>query len=223
MDVIIGFFQRLGSLEELIRWGGYAVLVTIVFAETGLFFGFFLPGDSLLVVAGLAAAQGYLDITTMILLLCAAAIAGNAVGYWFGHKLGPRLFSRPDSRLFKKAHLEKARAFYEQHGGKAIVLARFIPVVRTFATIVAGAANMDYRRFLFYNVVGAIIWVVSMCLLGYFLGKRISPEVMGRYLHLVVGAIIVLSVVPAMMHVWKERRAKRVAETAAEGLELAER
>jgi membrane-associated protein len=223
MDVITGFFQRLGSLEELIRWGGYAVLVTIVFAETGLLIGFFLPGDSLLVIAGVAAANGFLDITTLIILLCVAAIAGNAVGYWFGYKVGPRLYARPDSRFFKKAHLLKAQAFYETHGGKAIVLARFIPIVRTFATIVAGAAKMDYRRFMFYNVTGGIGWVVSCCLLGYFLGKRIPADAMSRYLHVIVAAIIVLSVLPPVLHVLKGRRAARAAREAAAPLEMADR
>jgi membrane-associated protein len=217
MESITEFFHRLHSLQDLIRWGGLVVLVAIVFAETGLLIGFFLPGDSLLFVAGLVAAQGYLDITTLILCLSAAAIAGNATGYWFGHKVGPRLFARPDSRFFRREHLLKAQAFYEKHGGKAIVLARFIPVVRTFATVIAGAAGMNYRRFLFYNVAGGVGWVVSMCLLGYLLGSRIDN--IDRYILPVVGGIILLSVLPAVLHLHRERRSSRTSERPVELVE----
>ncbi len=131
MELLRDFFSRLHSLEDLIRWGGYLVLVAIVFAESGLLIGFFLPGDSLLIVAGIFAARGDLDVALLLLLLAAAAIAGDTVGYWFGRKTGPRIFARPNSRWFKRDHLLKAQAFYEQHGGKAIVLAQFIPFLRT--------------------------------------------------------------------------------------------
>jgi membrane-associated protein len=206
MDILREFFQRLNSLEDLIRWGGYVVLVAIVFAETGLLVGFFLPGDSLLVMAGLFAARGNLDISVLILSLCGAAIVGDSVGYWFGKKTGPRLFARPDSRLFKREHLLKTRAFYEKYGGKTIVLARFMPLIRTFAPIVAGVAGMEYRRFVVFNVAGGITWVTSMCLLGYLLGNTIPPKAMDRYVHLVIGGIIFLSILPAIIHVMRERK-----------------
>lgn len=209
MELLREFFTRLHSLEDLIRWGGYVVLVAIVFAETGLLVGFFLPGDSLLIVAGLVAARGYLDITTLILLLCAAAIVGDTVGYWFGAKTGPRLFSRPNSRLFKREHLLKTQAFYARHGGKTIVIARFVPLLRTFAPIVAGVAGMEYRRFVAYNVFGGIFWVTSMTLAGYWLGNVFDARAIDRYLHIIIGVVIFLSILPALMHAVRERRKKR--------------
>jgi membrane-associated protein len=203
MSLLHEFFHRLNSLEELIRWGGYLVLVAIVFAETGLFVGFFLPGDSLLVMAGLFAARGDLSLAVLIPSLCLAAIAGHMVGYWFGRTTGARLFARPDSRLFKRKHLLAAQAFYQKHGSKTIVLARFIPVIRTFAPIVAGVAGMDYRRFLAVNVAGGIAWVTSMCLLGFLLGNAV-PHI-DRYIHLVIAVIIFLSILPAIIHMMRER------------------
>jgi membrane-associated protein len=221
MEVLREFFHRLNSLEELIRWGGYLVLIAIVFAETGLFVGFFLPGDSLLVVAGLFAARGNLNLAILVPSLCLAAIAGHMVGYWFGQKTGARLFSRPDSRLFKRGHLLKAQAFYEKHGSKTIVLARFIPVVRTFAPIVAGVAGMEPRRFMVVNVAGGIAWVTSMCLLGYLLGNTI-PHV-DRYIHVVIGVIILVSILPAIIHLVRERTAgaRRSGDRESETRELA--
>jgi membrane-associated protein len=204
MDILRYFFHYLSSPRDLIEWGGYLVLVAIVFAETGLFVGFFLPGDSLLVMAGLFAARGNLNLAVLIVSLCLAAIAGHVVGYWFGRTTGARLFARSDSRLFKREHLLKAQAFYEKHGTKTIILARFIPVIRTFAPIVAGAAGMEFRRFMLVNVAGGIGWVTSMCLLGYWLGSAI-PHI-DRYIHLVIGVIIVLSILPAIIHVMRERR-----------------
>jgi membrane-associated protein len=211
MELLRDFFSRLHSLEELIRWGGYAVLVAIVFAETGLLIGFFLPGDSLLMVAGLFAARGHLDITLLILLLCVAAIAGDTVGYWFGKKTGARLFARSDSRWFKREHLLKTQAFYEQHGGKTIVLARFIPLLRTFAPIVAGVAGMEYRRFVAYNIFGGIGWVTSMTLVGYWLGSQFAPDQLDRYLHLIIAGIIALSILPPIVHTVRERRRRAPA------------
>jgi membrane-associated protein len=205
LEILREFFHRLNSLEELIRWGGYLVLIAIVFAETGLFVGFFLPGDSLLVVAGLFAARGDLNLAILISSLCLASIMGCWIGYWFGQKTGARLFARPDSRLFKRQHLLNAQAFYEKHGSKTIVLARFVPVVRTFAPIVAGVAGMEPRRFMLVNVAGGIGWVTSMCLLGYLLGNTI-PHV-DRYIHLVIGVIIFLSILPGIIHLARERTA----------------
>jgi membrane-associated protein len=227
MEILRHFFHYLSSPKDLIEWGGYLVLVAIVFAETGLFVGFFLPGDSLLVMAGLFAARGNLNLAVLIVSLCLAAIAGHVVGYWFGRTTGARLFARSDSRLFKREHLLKAQAFYEKHGTKTIILARFIPVIRTFAPIVAGAAGMEFRRFMLVNVAGGIGWVTSMCLLGYLLGNTIPPKVMDRYVYLVIGVIIVLSVLPGIIHLLRERRtgarheASGVREDAARELAAA--
>jgi membrane-associated protein len=207
------------ALEQLIQWGGYLILVAIIFAETGLLIGFFLPGDSLLVTAGFLAAQpafsGHLNLVTMTLLLSVAAIAGNAVGYWIGFKVGPPLFARPDSRLFKREHLRKTQAFYEQHGGKAIILARFVPIVRTFVPVVAGVARMNYRLYMTYNVWSGIGWVTSMCLLGYALGRLGQRFAFIKdHIEIVVLAIVFLSLIPAILHVVKERRHK--AEPASQ-------
>jgi membrane-associated protein len=215
MELLRDFFSRLHSLEELITWGGYVVLVAIVFAETGLLIGFFLPGDSLLLVAGLFAARGHLDIVLLIVLLSVAAIVGDSVGYWFGKKTGARLFARPDSRWFKREHLLKTQAFYEQHGGKTIVLARYIPFLRTFAPIVAGVAGMEYRRFVAYNIIGGIGWVGSMTLVGYWLGSQFTPQQLDRYLHLIIGGIIFLSILPPILHAVRERRRRRAAPAVA--------
>lgn len=194
------------QLESWIRWGGYVLLVAIVFAETGLFFGFFLPGDSLLFAAGMVAARGYLDIRAVILLLVIAGIAGNTVGYWFGRKAGPPLFRRPDSRVFRQEYLHRAREFYDRYGGVAIVLARFVPFVRTFAPIVAGAIDMSYGRFTLYNVVGSFGWILSMCLAGYYLGS--VPFILEHF-EVMVLTIVLVSVLPLVFHALKKQRAVR--------------
>ncbi len=199
MTWIIEFFQRLNHLEDLIRWGGYAVLAVIVFAETGLLIGFFLPGDSLLVTAGLLASRGYLNIWELFFLLAVMAIAGDSVGYAFGKTTGPRIFKREKSLLFAKDHLLKAQAFYEKHGGKTILLARFMPIVRTFAPIVAGVGQMEYKRFISYNVFGGILWTGSMLGLGFTLGRTI-PNI-DSYIHYMIIAIILLSISPGV-YVW---------------------
>jgi len=196
------------ALDDLIRWGGYSILVAIVFTETGLLIGAFLPGDSLLITAGLVAAAGALDIWLLNGLLIAAAIIGDSVGYAIGYRAGPRLFRKEESRLFSRKHLLRTKEFYERHGGKTIVLARFIPIIRTFAPVVAGIAQMEYRKFLFYNVFGGIGWVVSLTWAGYWLGQTI-PDI-DRHIHLVVGIVIVLSVVPIGVEWWRARmRARR--------------
>lgn len=195
---------NLHSLEELIRWGGYAVMAAIVFAETGLLVGVFLPGDSLLVTAGvLASTDGVLEIKALIALLAAAAIAGDSVGYAIGHKIGPRLFSRQDSRFFHRDHLKRAERFYGKYGVKTIVLARFVPIVRTFAPTIAGVGRMRYRTFLLFNVLGGTGWVCSMTLTGYFLGRSI-PDV-EKHLHWVIAAVIVVSLLP-LAHEFLQRR-----------------
>lgn len=203
MDVIIDFFKNLKDLEGLIRWGGMLVLIIIVFAETGLLVGFFLPGDSLLITAGLLAAQGYLDIYWLNISLILAAIIGDTVGYWFGRKTGPRIFKREKSRFFAKDHLLKAQEFYEKHGGKTIIYARFVPFARTFAPIVAGVGNMDYKKFLLFNISGGILWVVSMTLLGYFFGN--IPFIKKNFEYVIIG-VIILSTLPVIIGYWNHRK-----------------
>jgi membrane-associated protein len=192
------------ALDDLIRWGGYAVLVAIVFTETGLFVGFFLPGDSLLITAGLVAAAGGLNIWWINALLIVAAVTGDSVGYAIGYRIGPRLFTRPKSLLFNPRHVERTREFYARHGAKTIVIARFVPIIRTFAPVVAGVGQMAYRRFVFYNVAGGVGWVTTMTWAGYLLGRMI-PNV-SRYIHVVVGIVIVLSVIPIAVEIVRERR-----------------
>lgn len=191
------------DLAELIRAVGLVGLFIIVFAETGLFLGFFFPGDSLLFVAGLLAAQGLFPISMLISVLLVAAITGNIVGYWFGKKVGPKLFERDDSLLFHKAHIRRAQSFYEKHGAKTIMLARFVPIVRTFGPIVAGIAGMNYRSFMTYNILGAVLWTFGLTLGGYLFGNLITD--VDRYLLPVILAIIVISFLPAVWHIWKEK------------------
>lgn len=208
MDFLLDLLSGRYALDDLIRWGGYAVLVAIVFTETGLLVGFFLPGDSLLITAGLVAAAGGLDIWMLNLLLIVAAIVGDSVGYAIGYRTGPKVFRREESRWFSRKHLIRTREFYERHGGKTIVLARFIPFIRTFAPVVAGVGQMEYRRFVTYNVLGGIGWVVSLTWAGYLLGRRI-PNI-DQHIHVVVAIVIVLSVLPIGLEWWKSRsRAKQ--------------
>lgn len=201
----------LSDLKTLIVAVGYVGLFLIVFAESGLLFGFFFPGDSLLFTAGfLASPAGKavlandVDVRVLVPLLCVAAVAGDAVGYSFGLRVGRRLFQREDSLFFHRKHLLRAEAFYERHGGKAIILARFLPAVRTFAPIVAGVAVMRYRRFAAFNVIGGAGWVLSMALGGYFLGNVIpDPD---RYLLPIIALIILISVLPTVTHLYRESR-----------------
>ena len=203
MDWLINLFHQLTDVRELIIWGGYVGLILIVFSETGLMIGFFLPGDSLLVTAGLFAAKGDLNLFLLNLFLIPAAIIGDAVGYAIGASAGRDLFSRPNSRFFKRKHLLRAKAFYEKHGGKTIILARFVPIIRTFAPTVAGAAEMTYARFASYNIIGGASWILTMTLLGYFLGKVI-PNI-EKYILVVIAIIVFLSILPAVIEVLKER------------------
>jgi membrane-associated protein len=203
VDQLIQALTDPAALYELVRWGGYIALVAIVFTETGLLVGFFLPGDSLLITAGLVAAAGGLDIWLLNGLLIPAAIIGDSVGYAIGFRAGPRIFTREDSRWFSRTHLVRTREFYERHGGKTIVLARFIPILRTFAPVVAGVGQMEYRKFLSYNVLGGIGWVASLTWAGYLLGQAI-PDI-GRYIHIVIGVVIVLSVIPIGVEWWRAR------------------
>jgi membrane-associated protein len=196
-----------------------------VFAESGLFFGFFLPGDSLLITAGVLAAA-HPEVFSLP-LVCAvafiAAVTGDAVGYWFGRRVGSRLYDRPDSRLFKRSHLEAAEAFYHRHGGKTIMIARFLPFVRTFAPIVAGTAGMPSRRFAMFNVAGGFIWAVGLPIAGYLLGKAIPPETLDKYLLIILAGVVVLSLAPTLIHLYRHNRAEVHARVRSFGREGAVR
>ncbi len=192
------------DLAVLIKTVGLIGLFVIVFAETGLFLGFFFPGDSLLFVAGLLAAQGFFSPEALIVTIAVAAITGNMAGYWFGARVGPKLFDREDSLFFKKQYVHRAQAFYDEHGAKTIALARFVPIVRTFAPIVAGIARMRYRAFLLYNIIGGFVWTVLLVLIGYLFGNLISD--VDRYILPVILAIVILSFLPAVLHILKERK-----------------
>jgi membrane-associated protein len=194
MDLIQSFFQTVYNVPELIRLVGFYGIVAVIFAETGLLVGFFLPGDSLLITAGLFAARGDFKFASLILALIPAAIVGNATGYFIGHRTGMALYQRPDSLLFRREHLTMTHEYYVKHGGKTIVLAQFIPILRTFAPVVAGVAEMGYRQFATYNVVGAILWVGSMTTAGYLLGNLV-PNIEKR-IHYVVAVVIAISLIP---------------------------
>ena len=198
------------SLEQLIINIGYVGVFAIVFAESGLFFGFFLPGDSLLLTAGLLASRGLMNIWVLIIIIPIAAILGDNVGYWFGKKTGPRIFNRENSRLFKRKNLLAAKAFYDKHGGKTIVIARFMPFIRTFAPIVAGAVEMEYRRFLTWNIVGGILWGAGVTLVGYaigvFFGEVVDPETLDKYFLILIVGVIFISALPAMIHIWRDNK-----------------
>ncbi len=208
------FFSHLYHLDELIQWGGYTAITAIVFAETGLLAGFFLPGDSLLVTAGLVAATGYgkIQIHVLIGLLSAAAILGDTIGYWFGYHIGQRIFTKENSLFFKKDHLRHAQNFYEKYGSKTIVLARFVPIVRTFAPTLAGVGRMRYGRFLAYNIVGGFAWVLSMTLIGYFLGNTI-PNIEKR-IHWVIVIVILISFLPLVKEWFNYRKLKGERNTS---------
>ncbi len=192
------------DLVSLIKGAGYLGLFGIVFAESGLLVGFFLPGDSLLFTAGFLASQGYLDIRTLALLTFAAAVLGDTVGYTFGNRIGYKIFNKEKSIFFNKAHLERARNYFETYGAKTILLARFVPIVRTFAPIMAGVGKMRYRVFLSYNVIGALFWAGGVTSLGYYLGNAIPNA--DRFILPIVGLIIVLSVMPGVIHIFKKSR-----------------
>jgi len=179
-------------------------VIVIIFAESGLFFGFFLPGDSLLFTAGLLASQGYIDFWPLLILCTVAAIAGDSVGYAFGRHVGPKLFSREDSRFFKKTYVERTKTFYERHGRKTIILARVVPIVRTFAPILAGVGQMHYPTFLYYNVIGGLGWTVGLLFLGYGLGKTV-PNI-DHYLLPIILLIIIISMMPGIIEFFHSRR-----------------
>lgn len=195
------------DVRHLVEAAGILGVGAIIFAESGLLIGFFLPGDSLIFTAGLLASQGYMSLPWLLIVGCVAAITGDNVGYHFGRRYGPRIFKREDSLLFHKDHIQKAEAFYKKHGPITIILARFTPIVRTFAPILAGVGNMNYRTFFVYNVIGGLIWVIGLGLLGYFIGNTV-PNVDQYILPGVVG-IIILSILPgivALIRNWLKKR-----------------
>ena len=212
------------DLEQLLLTIGYVGLAAIIFAESGLFFGFFLPGDTLLITAGVlsSARPDIFSIWIVIFVCFIAAVTGDAVGYTFGRRVGGRLYERPDSRWFKRSHLVAAEEFYERHGGKTIVMARFLPFVRTFAPIVAGTARMRYPRFAVFNFTGAFLWAVGLPLAGYLLGEAMGEE-LDRWLLVVLAVVFVLSVLPTAIHLLRHNRAQisaRLRSLARRGNEV---
>ena len=203
MEFLWDWFHRIYDVESLVRVGGLAALTAIVFTETGLFVGFFLPGDSLLVTAGIFAAKGDLELWTLNTVLSLAAILGDTTGYVIGFKTGPMIFRREDSLFFHRKHLLTAKQFYDQYGGFTIVVARFIPILRTFAPVVAGVGKMQYSRFIAYNVFGGIFWVFSMTFAGYFLGRMV-PNIQEQ-IHIVIAVVIFLSLLPGIIKLAREK------------------
>ncbi len=220
IDILREFFSHWGDWRGLLDWGGYPVLMAIVFAETGLLIGFFLPGDSLLVTAGVLVNAGqinpfeldpFMNLLLMNVVLIVMAVVGDAVGYSIGYKTGPMIFKREQSLLFRKDHLISTQKFYEKHGGKTIILARFMPAVRTFAPVVAGVGKMGYRRFALFNVAGGVGWVVSMSFLGYYLGKVFDAKQIEKIAYL----IIFISILPLIIAAIRGRLKKSEAPSAA--------
>ena len=213
LDSIRHLFETLRDVEGLIRSGGLAIVCAIVFTETGLFFGFFLPGDSLLVTAGILAAAGHLSLAGLLSLVTLCAILGDQLNYFFGRQAGQALYSRRDSLFFKKKHLERAHAFYERNGVKTIIIARFVPIVRTFCPAVAGAARMTYRTYLTFDIVGGVLWVFTTVLGGFFLGRSL-PNVKDN-LHIVIAVVVFLSILPAIIEALRHRRRPAAAAAPA--------
>src|SRR5882672_10249643 len=209
--------QALLDVRAIIQWGGIAGITAIVFVETGLFFGFFLPGDSLLITAGIFAAAAAVPFSSLLLkwllpvILC--AIVGDQLGYWIGRSAGPALYKREDSFFFRKSHLQRAHDFYEKYGGRAVILARFAPIVRTFCPPVAGAARMPYAKYLSYDICGGILWVAATILGGYTLGRSV-PNI-GKYIHYVIAVVVILSVLPAVIGILKSRKTAQASADSA--------
>jgi membrane-associated protein len=207
----------------LLETGSYVILFGIVFAETGLLAGFFLPGDSLLFTAGVFAAvppteDAQLNIVIVVVGCFIAAVAGDQTGFYIGHKMGPSLFRKPDARLFKQEHVHRAREYFDEHGPKTVILARFVPIVRTFTPVLAGVGKMEYRTFITYNVVGGLIWAVGIPLLGYTVGDAIGADNIDKYLLPIIGVVILASVAPALLEYRKHRTASKAAAAEAQAL-----
>ena len=195
------------EVSHIIQSGGLPLLAIFLFAEVGLFLGFFLPGDTLLIAAGIYAKQGKLSLTAVILVAAIAAIAGDSTGYFIGRKLGRKVFRKDDGIVFRKDHIEKAEAFYEKHGAKTLLVSHYLPIIRTFTPLLAGVARMDYRKFLLFDVIGDITWAVSVTLVGYYVGSRI-PGV-DKYILLIIGAVVLVSLVPTIYHIARTHFNKR--------------
>ncbi|PIY80159.1 MAG: hypothetical protein COY80_04565 [Candidatus Pacebacteria bacterium CG_4_10_14_0_8_um_filter_42_14] len=213
IDLFIHLDVHLASLINILGSWSYVMLFLIIFAETGLVVTPFLPGDSLLFAAGALAGGGYLNVMIIYFLMLAAAILGDSANYWIGQKFGRKLFSNKESKIFKQEYLKQTEEFYEKYGSKAIIIARFVPIVRTFAPFVAGIGNMHYDRFISYNVIGGFIWVTALVFAGYFFG---GLEIVQKNFEIVVLAIIFLSVLPAIFEYAKHHVAKNKAKTLAE-------
>jgi membrane-associated protein len=207
MQAITDLFHRLSNLPELVQWAGLFGLAAIIFSETGLLIGVFLPGDSLLVTAGLLAARGYLNVYALAPVLTVAAICGNSVGYFIGRATGPRIFSRENSLFFNKKHAIRAHEFYEKHGRKTIVLAQFMPIIRTFGPVVAGVGGMKFRTFITFNIIGAVLWIWSMVAIGYFLGSYIPG--IDQHIEIVVAIVVFISLLPGLISWYRGKRAKQ--------------
>jgi len=215
MQALTDFFHRLSNLPELVQWAGIFGIAAIIFSETGLLVGVFLPGDSLLVTAGLFAAKGYLNIFALVPTLTIAAICGNSVGYFIGHSTGPRIFNRESSLFFNKKHAIRAHEFYEKHGRKTIVLAQFMPVIRTFAPVVAGVGGMKFRHFIAFNIIGAFAWIWSMLGIGYFLGNTIPG--IDQHIEIVVIVVVFISILPGIISWIRARRERDLTASPAVG------
>jgi membrane-associated protein len=198
-------FSSPAGLEHLVSEGGMVMLAIIIFAENGLLAGFFLPGDSLLITAGILIGghRVTIEFIPLAMVLTVSAIVGESVGYYIGKKAGERLYQRPNSRLFKREHLTRAHHFYEKHGGQTIILARFIPIIRTFVPVVAGAAGMDGKKFTMFNIAGGILWVCGVMLVGLLLGASVKN--IGDYIYLIIGIVIVLSMLPPIIEFFRSR------------------
>lgn len=208
LESILHFFRSLydpEGLKELIRSGGAPLVCMIVFVETGFFVGFFLPGDSLLVTAGIFAAAGVVPLRLLLAPVMICAVVGDQIGYWIGRKTGSALYRREDSLFFRRSHLQRAHEFYERYGGRAVIFARFVPIVRTFCPPVAGAALMPYSRYFMFDIFGGVFWVGAMILGGYFLGRSV-PNI-GQRIHYVIAVVVLLSVLPALISIIRARRA----------------
>jgi len=207
MQDIWSFLKDLVNPESIVQLG-LPLLLFVIFAETGLFFGFFLPGDSLVFISGLICATNndylHVNIITLILSMISVAVLGNLVGFWFGRKVGPALFRKQDSLFFKKRHLQATQSFYEKHGGKTLILGRFLPIVRTFAPILAGIIAIDFRKFMMYNLIGATAWIASISSIGYFLGSKFPKT--KDYLGFIVIGLIVITTIPVLITYIKEKK-----------------
>jgi membrane-associated protein len=215
MQQLSEFFSRLSDLPRLVQWAGLFGIAAIIFSETGLLVGVFLPGDSLLVTAGLFAAKGYLNVYALVPTLTIAAICGNSLGYFIGRATGPRVFNRENSLFFNKKHAMRAHAFYEKHGRKTIVLAQFMPIIRTFAPVIAGVGGMSFPTFISFNIMGAVLWIWGMVGIGYFLGTRVPG--IEDHIEIVIAIVIFLSILPGLISAYRARRAQRYNRTSAVG------